>query len=676
MLEPFEASGDVEVLYRLAFIDSLLGKHDVAMREYRRAFAGAGRVADLSLVAKVTSRFAYELYHAAQYAEAVSILDALLRAHAGALQLDDERDARLRLARALDGMGDGPAAEAELARLRAVVGAGRLTAPELLLDAQLHTDANQLRSAEELLQQAQAAAQRDGIRLYEASATMNRIEVAARASDWQQVHALSAHAAEFGDVLATDDRVDLAFFQGIAARGEGRLQESRRLLEQALGLGPVSDRRWGIESELGLTQWALGDVDAARRSLENSISQLESQKSQFVDPSQASPVGGREKPYQSLFELFATTGDSTRALSILQRSLASRLGDEVATASSGAGHEVSDALERNAAAQKLDEASRGLPERASQTLRDARFVAFVTTEAHSWAFIHSPRDQTVVPVALAPQALCALMQKFGEDFDEEAATALGAALFPPTTLERLGPRFAVILPACARSFPVAAVRVGDARLVDRAVISVAPDVSTVTFGGATSRDGRRADKGLVLADPLGDLPFAREEAASTGRATAAEVRLGRLASQEPMEHQGAHLLHFSTHTVVDVAGPALVLADHNVTVADILRRRLHADLVVLASCHSGSRLASTAAETLSTAFLRAGSGAVLATLRSVEDAFALDVVRAFYSQGGLEDPAGALARVQRVLSRTEPVARWSAFFVAGTPEALAQPRTL
>ena len=299
---------------------------------------------------------------------------------------------------------------------------------------------------------------------------------------------------------------------------------------------------------------------------------------------------------------------------------------------------------------------------------DARLVAFVATDSHSWALVHTGGRTTVEAVELPPKEFCALMEKFGEELDDEGATRLGSALFPPTRLAQLGARFAIVLPTCARNFPVAAVLVAGARLVDRAVLSIASDVSTASLpreeaAGATRRNA------LVLADPLGDLPFAREEAEWTGRATGAEVRLGERASIAALPPSGA-LLHFATHTRVDVTGPELVLADGRLSVVDILSRRLHADLVVLASCHSGTRLAASVAETLSTAFLRSGSGAVLATLRSVEDEFASRVVRRFYAEGGLEDPARALARVQRQLSRTEPPARWAAFFIAGTPEPL------
>jgi CHAT domain-containing protein len=175
----------------------------------------------------------------------------------------------------------------------------------------------------------------------------------------------------------------------------------------------------------------------------------------------------------------------------------------------------------------------------------------------------------------------------------------------------------------------------------------------------------------VLADPLGDLPGVRSEGERIGKSTGAEVLVGAAASSSSLGASNRHLLHFATHTGLGVAGPTLVLADRKFSVAGILKDRIHADLVVLAGCHSGSRLEGTAAETLSTAFLRAGSSSVLATLQSVEDGFASEVVRAFYEEDGLEDPAGALTRVQRHLAHTEAPARWAASFCCWKSQAHA-----
>lgn len=669
VLLPFEATDDAWVLLMLGYAETRLGKHADALKAFQRAYDAAGRTANVGLRVQAATQLAYALVADGDFEKAVRMLDEVLHAPEGSIQLLFERDARLELARALNQMGDAPAAEAELQRLRGILGARPLTTIELLLDARLHVENGQLRSADGLLEEAQKTAHEAGIlRSLEASAVMNRIEIAVKEADWGRVQALSKETRTFQDVLQPDDWRDLAWLEGIAARAEGHYAESLKLLEQARALSPPPNELWEIDDDLGRTLQALGRKADARKAFEESISEVESQRKQLVDPGlQAALYGSRQKPYDALFELVAESGDAESALGTLRRSLASRLDDAVAQPSSSAGHEVSDALQRSAAARTLAEASRALPDR-EDGLEDTRYVAFVTTDSHSWALVHAAGQASVERVALAPVDLCSLMQRFGEDPDDETAGRLGSALFSPSTLARLGGRFAIILPACVRSFPVEAVRIGNGRLVDRAVVSIAPDVSTVQRSASQAAFGL-ASSSLVLADPLGDLPAAREEGTLAGQLTQATLRVGPSASVQALEHFDGRLLHFATHTVVDVAGPALVLSDKSLSVADILRRRLHADLVVLASCHSGSRLEASAAETLSTAFLRAGSGAVLATLRSVEDGFAYKVVRAFYEQGGVEDPAGALARVQRSLSRTEPPARWAAFFVAGSPDA-------
>jgi hypothetical protein len=481
----------------------------------------------------------------------------------------------------------------------------------------------------------------------------------------------------FKDVLRLDDQRQLTFDEAVAARAEGRLEESRTLLEQTQRMSPPPNEQWQIAFELGRTLRAVGQRDAARAAFRESISEIELQRQQLVEPTFLEAVrGSREQPYEALFEMFAEANDAEGALSTLKRALASRLDDQVAVAASGAAPEPEDALARSSASQKLAQLTQRLPVRPASS-RDgvARFIAFVTTESNVWALLHPAGRSLVVKVELGPEELCESMQKFGEDFDDDVARRLGNALFPPETLARLGPRFAVILPRCAHAFPLAAIRIGTGRLVDRAVVSIAPDVSTVSMPEeppSVSAHGQA----LVLADPLGDLASARAEAEWTGRTTGAEVLLGEAATAARLEPSGGRLLHFATHTVVDVSGPALELAGSKLSVAEILGHRLHANLVVLASCHSGTRLEGTASETLSTAFLRSGSGAVLATLRSVEDDFASRVVRAFYDQGGLVDPGRALARVQRELSRTEPPARWSAFFIAGSPAPLTAPAPL
>lgn len=671
VLTPFEGIDDPRTLYILGWADVTLGDTKRALEEYRRAFEAVRNVNDIRIRANAATQYAQILNEETDYAESVRILNALLHSPgAENLGLEFVRDCYLNMARALDDMGDGPAAAAELERLKLRLGTVPMLARELTAEARLHIERGELQSAEELALRAQKVAG-PGERAYAAEAIMERLRIALKRGDGAHARELLAELESYDDVLTIEHQGRVAELRGLASRAAGKLEESRSYFERALALHPPSYTVWTLEYELGVTLQAAGRSKEARRAFEASISEVNAQRGALGEPGlQPALMANRQQPYDALFDLLAESGDAVGALSVLEASLASRLDDNIVTATESTGSTVDDALRRSEARRTLGQARAGIPRRPRNPQgQNVHFAAFVTSDNHAWALIRAGGHTELERIGLSPTELCALMEKFGEDFDDATAVRLGKTLFPAARLARLGPRFAVILPVCARNFPVAALRIGAGRLIDEAAVSVAPDVSTVVRLHE-DRD-QEVPTGDVFADPKGDLPAARREAEWTGRTTGAFVRLGDMASETTLESLGfRQLLHFATHTEVDVAGPALVLADKNLTVADILRHRIRADLVVLASCHSGSSLRTTAAETLSTAFLRAGSGAVLATLRSVEDRAAFDVIRAFYEAGGLADPAGALARVQRKLAHSEPPSQWAAFFVAGSAEAL------
>ena len=110
-------------------------------------------------------------------------------------------------------------------------------------------------------------------------------------------------------------------------------------------------------------------------------------------------------------------------------------------------------------------------------------------------------------------------------------------------------------------------------------------------------------------------------------------------------------------------GGRLKLADGTVSAHDLLRADLRARLVVLASCASGVGREVAGSDSLATAFLRAGSGAVVATVRSVPDEASFEMVQAFYEAGGAQDPIPALAAAQARLAEKWPVPVWSAFVI-------------
>ena len=179
----------------------------------------------------------------------------------------------------------------------------------------------------------------------------------------------------------------------------------------------------------------------------------------------------------------------------------------------------------------------------------------------------------------------------------------------------------------------------------------------------------------MVADPSRNLGGARTEIAAVSKALSAQpgwsgsILQGPQATS-PMLRQalsGAALFHYAGHARYgDALGwnSALVLSDDTrFDVGDILTLRDAPQVVVLSGCETATRPGIAAPSMgLANAFIAAGSTAVIATSRSVDDASARDVTQAFYQHwlAGL-DIADALRAAQLDVRRTTPDRDWSAF---------------
>jgi CHAT domain-containing protein len=145
--------------------------------------------------------------------------------------------------------------------------------------------------------------------------------------------------------------------------------------------------------------------------------------------------------------------------------------------------------------------------------------------------------------------------------------------------------------------------------------------------------------------------------------------VGQDATVEQLEtSRDAALLHLAVHAEVDVAGASLLLANQRqVTVADIVEHEIGPRVAVLAGCATAVSRDAEGWGSLSSAFLAAGSRSVVATLQSVKDSDALEIMRRFYARGGDRQPAIALAKAQRELLAADPSA-WAPFVVYGSAD--------
>ncbi len=189
---------------------------------------------------------------------------------------------------------------------------------------------------------------------------------------------------------------------------------------------------------------------------------------------------------------------------------------------------------------------------------------------------------------------------------------------------------------------------------------------------------------------LRSLPGAAREIATlepilTGKpSTTGSAFLGARATETAFRAragEGARVLHFATHTVLDERagrGAAILLTpsgedDGLLDPAEIAARPLRANLAVLSACSTAldGGPGTGALSSLSGAFLAAGASGVVASLWDVGDQATAAVMGQFYAQLALGlPPAEALAATKRRLLATPGWNRpevWSAFVLIGEP---------
>jgi CHAT domain-containing protein len=136
------------------------------------------------------------------------------------------------------------------------------------------------------------------------------------------------------------------------------------------------------------------------------------------------------------------------------------------------------------------------------------------------------------------------------------------------------------------------------------------------------------------------LPGARRELEMVAALSPGSRLLSGEAAQEAQVRaaaQRARVLHFATHAIVDEGAPfesyLALSGSQKLTAAEIYNLRLHADLVVLSACRSGSgKVSADGLVGFTRAFLYAGAASVLAPLWDIPDEPTVRLVEEFYRQ--------------------------------------------
>lgn len=339
---------------------------------------------------------------------------------------------------------------------------------------------------------------------------------------------------------------------------------------------------------------------------------------------------------------------------------------------------------------------------------DAVVVAYHLGNPHSYAWVIDAEriEQIRLP---ARDRIAKVIQPWLANLHEPSRreTSCGASvakLILAPLLPRLrGERLWIVPDAELNDVPFAALPTAsdgrcDAPMIDRFTVSYLPSIRFALHAARDAAKGRSTKHIAIVADTVtvdgsngrATLPATRDEASSIESSLATWQRVvltGREATRAQLlalPFDQLSVLHLATHAQVRAATPelsALYLSGVNaanqavpsqVTVADIRRHAVRADLVVLSACETslGKVVVGEGAIGLTHAFLSAGANAVIATDRRVADRTTAELMRDFYAAlGSGKDPAAALTIAQRqARSRPQPQHSsqdWAAFRLVG-----------
>lgn len=667
-LELLRAEGDLQavadVLYRLAYNDWSLSRYREAFLSAGEAVEAAGKAGDRALEIRAAEMLYSVLYAVGDLEGARQAIEATgrsmgeedpaLRAHflanRGGLLVDEGRLALARrdLERALE------------------LGAGRMDA-DFFRRVHLNLTAIHLGNIGNIGDATRAA---------------HHLEEAWKQAEPGKPGAPGAPGAPIPtSLLYYRARVDLA---------RKRPEEALRSLATALGQDPAADWAWDLEYQRGRAEEARGNARAAEAAYERSIGVVEEMRRELgFDDLKSWLLDRKRQPFEALFRLQAGSGRAEAALATVERSQARTFLDAILHAGSSTPSTAAPAGKpwSSASLQRIEGLESLLPAMSESPVASPQPIGQVLAafgDRHGLVYFETGEEVRLITVAgrrarLHPPAPAQEVRRLAERFlahpeDAQAADRLGEMLLPPGSLPEKGTAVHVAADGILGNLPFAALRRDGRYLVEDHPVLLLP-----SLGALAAVESRRGEPpgsplvlALVLADPRGDLPEAAAEGRQVAKRLGAPALVGpRAVSGELKKAARARVLHLALHTGPGPRGAWLQLADRQVSASEIVTGRIGPRLVVLASCASATRTGRQMWGSLAAAFLAAGSRAVLASLWSVEDRQARELVLRFYAEGGASDPAGALARAQRVaIGQGRSPMFWAPFVLIGSGRPL------
>jgi tetratricopeptide (TPR) repeat protein/predicted Ser/Thr protein kinase len=460
----------------------------------------------------------------------------------------------------------------------------------------------------------------------------------------------AAGALDPGDQLLAER---LSLEARVVARG-GELSRAAGLIERSIATEPDADElaeRVVQRAEIALGQ---GELTIAEQSARRAIALIEGLRSTHPPVELRSwLITERRIPYRLLVAILARRGDAAGALAAFERYRGLDVLAGLISAGSDPAPPEPMIAELARLFPRLAASALATPpaERAlDDALRGSALLALVVVRDELWRFTADGGPLQVARLG-ALSALRPQLERFrAAPGDPAAAAALGDALIPPELARPSDRMLHVVLDEPLAGLPVAALRVGDRRLV--AARPIVQSARVADLGCAASPRGPRRVVIVGAGGGVGDL---------AGRIPAAAPGATRSAL---LDAAPGDLLDVAAPIERDPLGEALVLGDGRVGALEIAGQGRAAAQVVLATPGAG-----TAGTTgLAMAFLAAGADQVVATIRPVSRA-TMERLADRLDRPDITDLARALAQLQRAADGDD----WLGFAAFGREICKPQP---
>ncbi len=466
-----------------------------------------------------------------------------------------------------------------------------------------------------------------------------------------------AYLADFHGPLDFSHHSVIAMLEADA----GRLADALASMDRAIAVSRSDDMWWGAYERARILE-RMGDDPGAEQGYEQAIAMVERMRASMDHSElQAWMIPRRRQPYEALLSLFVRQGRTAQALRVLE-AFSARSFTDALIANGSLLAPPGDAQDVASAWRLLEQAGSEFDD-LGEALAGREVIVPVEVMGRLLVAHKSANGELRFLDRGDAAQIRELAQRFAGNPDPpELAEELGRLLIPEA-VEPSSQTLHVVVSGWLAAVPFSALRREGSFFIEQRPIAMMPSLRAFSI---ERRQGASKRK-LVLADVDGTLPSARAEATEIAAVVGTEAVVAEAATSELLETaEPSELLHLGVHAGLDGGGAWLTLADGRWSTDAILASGTSAEVVVLAACASAATHHEELWGSLATAFLANGSGSVIASLGSIDDADTRSVMTALYQRDLVHHPVRALAEAQRSVAGRLPPRAWSKFVIYST----------